>query len=57
MQGDGSFPFLGKIEQRGIQYFIHDHNTQSLMFKLKENRIFRLLQTKSFDRGLCYWKS
>jgi hypothetical protein len=32
--GDGSFPFLGKIEQRGIQYFIHDHNTQS-MFKLE----------------------
>ena len=31
--GDGSFPFLGKIEQRGIQYFIHDHNTQS-MFRL-----------------------
>ena len=31
--GDGSFPFLGKIEQRGVQYFIHDHNTQS-MFRL-----------------------
>ena len=37
--GDGSFPFLGKIEQRGIQYFIHDHNTQS-MFKLEGEQDF-----------------
>ena len=37
--GDGSFPFLGKIEQRGIQYFIHDHNTQS-MFKLQGEQDF-----------------
>ena len=37
--GDGSFPFLGKIEQRGIQYFIHDHNTQS-MFKLDGEQDF-----------------
>lgn len=37
--GDGSFPFLGKIEQRGIQYFIHDHNTQSI-FKLEGEQNF-----------------
>ena len=36
---NGSFPFLGKIEQRGIQYFIHDHNTKS-MFKLEGEQDF-----------------
>ncbi len=43
--GDGSFPFLGKIEQRGIQYFIHDHNTQS-MFKLEGEQDFSSFSEK-----------
>ena len=37
--GDGSFPFLGKVEQRGIQFFVHDHNTKS-MFKLDGKQDF-----------------
>ncbi len=35
--GDGSAPFIGKLEQRGIQYFLSDETSGSL-FRLQEDQ-------------------